>query len=399
MLVNTQLNPIEALSRRVSKNTSKLMQHPETRRFAPFFGKGNWDIDPACATAYTDGKKIVYGLDWPSSLSDGELRFLILHEYGHDFLMHILRITPRMKQRRDIWGKAVDYVVNAFIMALEDKTLCVPPKSIPPLFDPKYIGWSVPEVFNDLLKQEEQDKQQNKQPQNQPTLDEMDPTTIDSMPDDQVQEAIRETGEALRQGGMMAGLLSTDAMSRAVEAALAVEINWEHETEEFVTEACDGRGELTFRRLDRRALADDRYMPSQESEVIEEVLLAIDASGSTYGELLNRFVYTAFDLCQRIKPQRLRILWWDTSVKGEQVFEGDYSNLPELMQLRGGGGTNVSSVSKFIHANGYTPNVVVVFTDGYVESGIQWDVTAPTLWLVTDNKHFTAPVGRVLNIS
>jgi predicted metal-dependent peptidase len=37
---------------------------------------------------------------------------------------------------------------------------------------------------------------------------------------------------------------------------------------------------------------------------------------------------------------------------------------------------------------------VIVFTDGYVESDITWNITSPTLWMVTENKSFEPPVGK-----
>jgi predicted metal-dependent peptidase len=39
---------------------------------------------------------------------------------------------------------------------------------------------------------------------------------------------------------------------------------------------------------------------------------------------------------------------------------------------------------------------VVVFTDGHVESEIDWDGMPPTLWVVTQRKSFDPPVGRVV---
>jgi predicted metal-dependent peptidase len=40
------------------------------------------------------------------------------------------------------------------------------------------------------------------------------------------------------------------------------------------------------------------------------------------------------------------------------------------------------------------PECVIVFTDGYVEPEVKWDINVPTLWLVTRNKGWTPPTGR-----
>jgi predicted metal-dependent peptidase len=39
---------------------------------------------------------------------------------------------------------------------------------------------------------------------------------------------------------------------------------------------------------------------------------------------------------------------------------------------------------------------MLVFTDGYVESDIQWTTNIPTLWVVTQREGFTPPKGRVI---
>ena len=39
---------------------------------------------------------------------------------------------------------------------------------------------------------------------------------------------------------------------------------------------------------------------------------------------------------------------------------------------------------------------MIVFTDGYVESNIEWNIGVPTLWLVTENKNLQVPTGIVI---
>ena len=40
----------------------------------------------------------------------------------------------------------------------------------------------------------------------------------------------------------------------------------------------------------------------------------------------------------------------------------------------------------------------IVLTDGYVEDNVQWDIDIPTLWMVTENRGFRPPVGRMVKI-
>jgi predicted metal-dependent peptidase len=88
------------------------------------------------------------------------------------------------------------------------------------------------------------------------------------------------------------------------------------------------------------------------------------------------------------------VLWWDTQVHGEQVFEDNFANIGALLKPLGGGGTHVGSVSQYINKEKITADCVIVFTDGYVESNVKWDITSPTLWMITLAKSFEPPSGK-----
>jgi hypothetical protein len=40
----------------------------------------------------------------------------------------------------------------------------------------------------------------------------------------------------------------------------------------------------------------------------------------------------------------------------------------------------------------------VVFTDGYVEDKVDWVTGVETLWLVTENRSFKPPKGKMVKI-
>ena len=82
---------------------------------------------------------------------------------------------------------------------------------------------------------------------------------------------------------------------------------------------------------------------------------------------------------------------------GEQKFEpSQYDNIAKLLKPLGGGGTHVSCVSEYINKNKVIAEGVIVFTDGYVEDDISWNISAPTLWLVTQNRNLQVPSGKVV---
>jgi predicted metal-dependent peptidase len=145
-------------------------------------------------------------------------------------------------------------------------------------------------------------------------------------------------------------------------------------------------------------VADDYYLPSLISETVGEVILSIDTSGSISNDDIGRIAAHIQELCETVTPERIRVLWWDTQVHGEQVFEGDYTNLKGLLKPMGGGGTRVGCVSDYVVSKGLSADCMIVFTDGYVEDDINWQTPIPTLWLVKGNNNFKPPSGGLINV-
>jgi predicted metal-dependent peptidase len=143
-------------------------------------------------------------------------------------------------------------------------------------------------------------------------------------------------------------------------------------------------------------MANDYYLPSMENEAVGELVVAIDTSGSIGGVELTEFASELASICSVCSPSKVRVLWWDTEVHKEQVFEGDYNNIASLLKPEGGGGTHVSCVNKYLLDNKVNSEAVLVFTDGYVENDIEWTISTPTLWVVTQRRDFVAPSGQVI---
>jgi ABC-type sugar transport system ATPase subunit len=110
-----------------------------------------------------------------------------------------------------------------------------------------------------------------------------------------------------------------------------------------------GKDEYTWRKMNKRHMANDIYTPSVENETIGEVVFAVDVSGSIGQEELTEFATEFVSICELCSPESVRVLWWDTQVEGEQIFRDDYTNLAGLLKPVGGGGTKVGCVSEYIN--------------------------------------------------
>jgi len=405
---------------RLKKSHIILMRHQETALYGSVMMMGESAVEDGIPTAYTDGENKKYGREFMSKLDDAEARGLIMHENLHVALMHIPRHKDLMKEDGLLANVAMDIVVNNIIDNLTDKTLCKLPKGA--IFDHKFDGWSVREIYNELKKQNPQRKKPEGggQPQDgqgqgqdndsgqgetiningkQVTVqdgDEHDGTGVNPTPE-QAKEFEERVGRALRVGGILAGRLGAK-VPREVTASLDKPIDWKEVLRDFVSTAVRGKDELTWRRFNRNLLANDILAPSVESETMTEVIFAFDTSGSITQEMIGAAAYQLQLICDSVTPETVRVLWWDTEVHGEQVFGGDSPNVKDILKPMGGGGTHVSCVSEYIAEKNYKPDCIVVFTDGYVEDKVKWDIGVETLWLVTENRNFKPPKGKMVKI-
>jgi len=414
----------------VKQATLRLMKNPETCLYSGVMLMGDTIIvpKPLPFTARTDGYNSEYGVGFLLGLTLEEVTGLRLHETLHIVLKHIPRHTDLWREDPELANTAMDHAVNNIIIALKGygEWIKLPKGGV---CDPRFKDWSVRQIY-DYLKSGKPHQPNSPLPQGTPQrgngqeqgqgsgqssvsgqhetvtiggetfeLGSMDEHTPYTGSAEDAKKLSRDVNEALHQGGMLAGRMSAK-VPRAIAESMELEVDWRAETNEFVTEMARGRDELSFQRLNRRRLIDDIIAPSAFDETLDELIWSIDTSGSITNEMLSEAGGQLASICEVVQPKRVRVLWWDTRVHGEQVFTDNYDNLRKLLKPVGGGGTRIGCVSEYINENQLEANCMVVVTDGYLEGSIQWDTTVPSLWLVTRNKNLQVPNNvRLVNFN
>jgi predicted metal-dependent peptidase len=380
---------------RIKKAHVALMKHPQTALYSGVMLMGKSEvIEDAKFTAYTDGVNKKYGLAFLRTIdTNPKLRGLILHENLHVALKHIPRGVDMWKKDSRIANISADYVVNQIIKDIDgtisgtERIVELPDNAYQ---DDKFRNWSMREVFNYLISNPPPEGQGGSGQGGDGDIHDFEGSS--ELTHEEAKEVNDAIDKALREGGILAGRMGA-TMPRAISDLLEPKVDWREVLREFITSSCRGSDELTWRKMNKRYLVNDMYLPSYETETLGEVTIAIDTSGSIGGAELTEFASELASICGMCSPERVRVLWWDTIVHGEQVFETDYADIATLLKPLGGGGTNVSCVSEYITKNKLNSECVIIFTDGYLESGISWEVATPTLWLVTQNKSFEPPRG------
>ena len=379
---------------RIKKAHIALMKHPETALYSGVMMLGKSEVIDDCPTAKTDGLNKYYGRKFIEGLTDLNLRALILHENLHVALNHIGRFKKEYRKNPQHMNICADYVVNDVINHLEDKDLCELPEGC--LYEEKYHNWSVNEILKDLDEQEQSQNGDSSQADTEglKPLDEHDfEGNGQAMTPQEQKEMAQKIENALKEGSILAGKVGAK-IPRAIDELFEPKIDWREMMREFISSTCRGNDEFTWRKFNKRMLPNDLYLPSMENESVGELVIACDTSGSISQHDLTIFATELQSICSTITPDLIRLLWWDSDVVSEQIFKPEhYQDISKILKVAGGGGTYLSCVSEYITEERINAEAIIVFTDGYVEHDIKWNISAPTLHIVNGNRNFEGTTG------
>ena len=390
---------------RLSKAVVDIMGSPKYIALAGVLMIGNRSVDEKTKTACTNGRDEKYGRAFIETLSDAELRFLVLHECYHKLYRHLTTWVHLYRDNKHLANAACDYVINIKLTDDNRDGFAVMPKV--GLLDAKYRGMDSAQVYK-LLKDEQQDDGQGQGKgegwgggdsgaPSETGLDEHDWEGAQDMTAEQTKELARDLDEAIRQGALAAGKLGSGG-DRMFEDLLETKIDWREVLREFISTTCTGSDYSTWRRPNRRFVSSGYYMPSGVSEQVGELVIAIDTSGSIGGRELATFLGEVKGICDQVNPDVVRLLYWDTEVCADEKYVGtEVANITTSTKPEGGGGTNVECVPEYMASHGVKPQAVIVLTDGYL--GGSWGQWAcPVLWCIVGNKNAVADCGKTVHV-
>lgn len=406
--------PTMTAERKLKKVKINIMRQKEFALMSGLMMAGTTKIIDRDVLAGTDGYNEFYGRKFVETFSEKEVGYAVVHEAGHKMFRHLTIWQKLFKEDRELANHACDYVLNLFLYDMDRNEKIISRLRDPAtgkimiLFDERFRGMNVKQVF-DILKKEQKaggGGGDGGGGSGQP-LDEHDWEGAADVTPEEAKEIEQEIDRAVRQGKMLHEKLNgkgTSGVDRAVEELVTPKIDWRAELREFFTSVCNRKEDATYRKLHRRYVGLDMYMPIRISEAAGRGAIGIDMSGSISRELPTFFT-EAVSLLETVVPEAIDLLYWDGAVCQHETYTPDnYQNMLTSTSPKGGGGTSPSCVTRFIKDKDLKPEFVVMFTDGYVGSdwGEQWGDKwpCPVLWLIV-NEHegsITAPNGKTIFI-
>lgn len=350
-----------------------LMKHPF---FATLTLSAPLEENKNIPTAATDMRKIVYNPDFIDSLSVDVVQFVVAHEVMHIMFKHGMRRGGRDPV---LWNVACDYAIN---IILKDTGFTLWEKC---LYDRKYDKMTAERIYDLLEKEQRENGGGGKIPSDGIGGDLLEPSDMTPEERETVEREIDRRVSQAASMARMAGKLN-GSLERFVNEFFASSTPWQDLLQNYMTRVVND--EESWSRRNRRF--DSIYLPSRHNMRMGEVVIIGDTSGSITNEELARVGSEAASIADIAKPESIRLVWADTEVAGEQVFDAYEEVKPEP---KGGGGTDMRVPLE--HVEQYDPQVVILITDGYTP----WPEVEPAYPLIVCcTTDADVPVGDVVRI-
>lgn len=331
--------------------------------------------DSSIPTAATDMKDIFYNPDFFDALPPDELEGVLAHEVMHKAMEHGLRGHGRNPK---LWNMAADYAIN---LILHESGFKLPPKV---LLDDQYRDMSAEQIYDILNRNPDTRNRQFgdgeigddlREPQ-----DSDDPQAR-AVAERQIRQQVAQAANIARMAGKLSG-----GLERFVDSVLNPTVPWQDLLREYATRVTNDTE--SWNKRNRRF--SNLYLPARHNMRMGEIGVIVDTSGSISPDDLARVATEVEAIATMVKPERVRVIYVDAHLAGEQVFEEG-----ETLDLKpcGGGGTDMRVGIDYLQL--FDTHVAIMLTDGYTP----WPDSEPDYPLIVCcTSKVDVPVGQVVRI-
>lgn len=395
---------IEKQARRLKKIKISLMRNPEFALWSGIMMVGKTSVEENVPSAYTNGRDEVYGRAFMEGLNDKELAFVVLHENMHKAFRHLFTWRKLWDENKMLANAACDYVINIQLKDLDpqEKVLAMPMKNGKAygLVDERFRGMHAKQVF-DILKKEQEENDGGGDGEGE-GFDEHDWEGAKELSGEEVKELEREIDQAMRSGVMASKKIGggSSDMEREFEGQLEPKVDWRDQLREFVKATCSNKDTSSWRRVNRRFLSGDVYMPSMIGEKVGHIAIGRDTSGSMGNAEILASVSETKGIAEEVSPDRIDLIDWDCSVEKHEQYEGSAVVGVSTAGVRGGGGTDPRCMAAYLIEKSIKPECVIILTDGYISdwgTEDEWQ-NVPVLWAIVGGNKVVAPIGKTIHV-
>lgn len=369
-------------------------------------------VDHRCQTASTDGKRIFFNPHFLNSLTNDERMTILAHEIWHCGMSHFMREHGRIEDH-EMWNHAIDHEVNSL---LEDDGFRIPSGAI--LYG-KYKGESAETVFelikNGTIEMRGQclDDHGSSAPgeDTEPGHDGTDGySTVDSDSEGNLTVKVdsdfrpRRSDDVWKdwKNKMMAAAQQCHDRGHDMgnyrshlDDLFSSKLHWKEILRQFLTPMFDSTRK--WLPPNRRHIYKKMYLPSLQKEKQLKIVIAVDTSGSTTGDIVKTFVSEVYSILNSFGGYVLRLIQCDMFIQDDELFDMDNPFIAEKFSLKGGGGTDFHPVFDLIAEDEEDPEIVLYLTDGY-GSAPKKQPNYPVIWGVIEGGIMPVKWGQMMEI-
>lgn len=182
-----------------------------------------------------------------------------------------------------------------------------------------------------------------------------------------------------------------EGIARLIERRLYPELPWAELLARFVER--NARSDYTWMMPNRRYLHQNLFFPALLDSELQQIVVAVDTSGSIQDEQLQRFAAEISAIMDQL-PSCLHLLYCDASVQKYQRVEK--ADLPITLEPEGGGGTDFRPVFEKIEQEQINAACLIYLTDLECLHYPPESPSYPVLWVQTGGVRTRPPFGEVI---
>lgn len=171
-------------------------------------------------------------------------------------------------------------------------------------------------------------------------------------------QAAQEQAQAAKEDGKLPPSAELASAGRLAEAA---RVDWRTELADYVTRSGRG-GDQTYKRINARRFALYGTVCPTHTARLGLLAVTVDGSASVCDVAFDQFIRELAALVDTMQPESVIVLI--TTTKVQRVHE--VTTGAELLEIprSARGGTSMCEGPRWLEANGYDPDVHLIFTDG-----------------------------------
>jgi predicted metal-dependent peptidase len=373
------------------------------------------NADAWLPTAATDGRYFYYNSKFILMLAVKECEFLFGHEVLHNVYEHLGRSNDN-KHNPQIANIAADYAVNNdLIQARIGKQIT----TVPILYDPKYAGFSMEEIYDkiienaekididdllDMLLDEHLDGEDKDGPgasgdgddDGKPTEGKDGNLSSKSKPKyneeerkkirDEIKDSLINSAKTCENAGSL-----PSGVQRIIKDLTEPKMDWRDLIAQTIQSTI--KSDFSWMRPSRKGWHTDVILPGMVPENTIDVSIGLDMSGSISNEMGRDMLSEVKGIMGQFSSFKIKLWCFDTQVYNYAEF--DESNLDEIdsYEPTGGGGTDFMCNYNYMKENDIQPDRFIMFTDGYPCGEWGDENYCDTVYIIHGNDTIQPPMG------